>query len=71
MKQHFDIAVFEGDGIGPEIMKPTLEILAHLSDAGAYRLDFNVVPAAAAHYAQTGEPLPAASMATARASDAI
>ncbi|MEO9781665.1 MAG: isocitrate/isopropylmalate family dehydrogenase [Sedimentitalea sp.] len=71
MKQHFDIAVFEGDGIGPEIMKPTLETLAHLSDAGAYRLDFNVVPAGAAHHAQTGESLPAASMTTARASDAI
>ncbi|MDU9003092.1 isocitrate/isopropylmalate dehydrogenase family protein [Sedimentitalea todarodis] len=71
MKQQFDIAVFEGDGIGPEIMKPTLEILARLSDSGGYHLEFNTVPAGAAHYAQTGESLPAASMAAARDSHAI
>lgn len=71
MKQNFNIVVFEGDGIGPEIMTPTLEILTRLSKAGGYHLDFNTVPAGAAHYAQTGESLPAASMAAARASDAI
>lgn len=71
MKQTFDIAVFEGDGIGPEIMKPTLDILSHLATSGGYKLDFNSVPAGAAHYAKTGESLPAASMDIARKSDAI
>lgn len=71
MKQQFNIAVFNGDGIGPEIMAPTLDILAHLSSAGGYSLAFEAVPAGAAHYAQTGESLPKASMDAARKSDAI
>ncbi|WP_295317041.1 isocitrate/isopropylmalate family dehydrogenase, partial [Roseobacter sp.] len=71
MKDSFDIAVFNGDGIGPEITRPTVRILARLAEAGAYGLRFRDVPAGAAHYAQTGESLPAASMDAARAADAI
>lgn len=71
MAPHFDLAVFDGDGIGPEIMAPTLEILALLAQQGGYGFDFTLVPAGAAHYARTGEALPAASMEAARAADAI
>ena len=71
MKQNFDIAVFEGDGIGPEIMRPTVRLLGHMARAGGYSLHFNSVPAGAAHYAKTGESLPEASMTAARAADAI
>ncbi|WP_299280959.1 isocitrate/isopropylmalate family dehydrogenase [uncultured Tateyamaria sp.] len=70
MQNSFDIAVFQGDGIGPEIMAPTLSLLDHLA-AGKYALNFVDAPAGAAHYARTGESLPAASMAVARAADAI
>lgn len=66
-----EIAVFEGDGIGPEIMEPTLQILRDLSQAGGYRLNFTSCPAGAAHYAATGEAFPDASMKSARAADAI
>ena len=69
MARRYDIAVFEGDGIGPEIMAPTLELLARLP-SGA-RLTFRTLPAGAGHYAQTGEALPAASLDAARAADAI
>ena len=71
MKQQFDIAVFEGDGIGPEIMRPTVKILGNMAQAGGYQFNFNIVPAGAAHYAQTGDSLPEASMEAARQSDAI
>ena len=71
MKDTFDIAIFEGDGIGPEIMAPTLDILSILSRLSGYTLNFQTCPAGAAHYAQTGESLPEASMKTARAADAI
>lgn len=71
MKHQFDIAVFEGDGIGPEIMEPTVKILAEMATAGEYALNFNVVPAGAAHYAATGESLPESSMDAARNSDAV
>jgi 3-isopropylmalate dehydrogenase len=71
MKDSFHIAVFEGDGIGPEIMRPTVDLLDRLAARGGYKLQFDTVPAGAAHYAQTAEALPAASMAAARAADAI
>lgn len=72
MKKTLDIAVFHGDGIGPEIMDPTLEILQRMADASDdYALSFADAPAGAAHYAKTGESLPAASMETARNADAI
>ena len=34
MKSTFEIAVFEGDGIGPEIMAPTVRLLEGLAQAG-------------------------------------
>lgn len=72
MTRAFDIAVFRGDGIGPEIMAPTVDILGQMAAASqGYSLTFKDAPAGAAHYAETGESLPEASMDTARASDAI
>ncbi|MFT5742574.1 MAG: 3-isopropylmalate dehydrogenase [Paracoccaceae bacterium] len=71
MKNSFDIAVFDGDGIGPEITRPTVEILRKLATHSTYELSFIDCPAGAAHYAQTGESLPKASMDAARQSDAI
>ncbi|MEO1306409.1 MAG: isocitrate/isopropylmalate family dehydrogenase, partial [Pseudomonadota bacterium] len=70
--QRFKIAVFEGDGIGPEIMAPTLKLLTKLAQAGGtYRLEFETVPAGAGHYAKTGESLPHQSLDAARQADAI
>ena len=72
MKQNYHIAVFEGDGIGPEIMAPTLEIL----DTVAHReklepFHFQTLPAGASHYQQTGEDLPQSSIEQAKSADAI
>ncbi|MEP2031459.1 MAG: isocitrate/isopropylmalate family dehydrogenase [Paracoccaceae bacterium] len=72
MNKTFDIAVFSGDGIGPEIMAPTLAILEHVSRASdGYAFNFVDAPAGAAHYFRTGESLPETSMQIARNSDAI
>ena len=72
MTKIFNIAVFNGDGIGPEIMAPTLDILGQMAEASdGYELTFTDAPAGAAHYAETGESLPEASMQTARDADAI
>jgi len=72
MGQHFKIAVFEGDGIGPEITIPTVALLRQLAAAtDAYDLSFQSLPAGAAHYAATGESLPTPSIEAARAADAI
>lgn len=72
MPSSFDIAVFDGDGIGPEITAPTLRILQWLSQrSDSYELAFTALPAGANLYATTGEALPAASMDAARKADAI
>ncbi|WP_299555405.1 isocitrate/isopropylmalate family dehydrogenase [uncultured Tateyamaria sp.] len=71
MHRSFDIAVFQGDGIGPEIMAPTVELLTGLTVGSGYDLNWIDLPAGAAHYAKTGESLPATSMEGARAADAI
>jgi 3-isopropylmalate dehydrogenase len=72
MTKTFEITVFHGDGIGPEIMIPTLEILSQFSNASsAYDLAFSDAPAGAGHYAKTGDALPAASVEAARSADAI
>lgn len=72
MGLEFNVAVFVGDGIGPEIMAPTLEILETLeSEADTYSLNFMPVEAGAGHYAKTGEALPEQSLEIARQSDAI
>lgn len=71
MQNTYKIAVFEGDGIGPEIMAPTVEVLLTLSERAGYDLQFVPCPAGAAHYARTGESLPQASMAQAQSADAI
>ncbi|WP_136656782.1 isocitrate/isopropylmalate family dehydrogenase [Nitratireductor sp. XY-223] len=71
MKSSFDIAVFEGDGIGPEIMRPTLALLDRVARRHQLALRFNEVSAGAAHYARTGEALPQASMDAARSADAV
>ncbi|MGA9435538.1 MAG: isocitrate/isopropylmalate family dehydrogenase, partial [Roseobacter sp.] len=64
MAPSFQIAVFDGDGIGPEIMQPTLDILTKLADHGGYNLELLNCAAGASHYAQTGVSLPESSMDT-------
>jgi len=72
MVKTFNIAVFEGDGIGPEIMEPTVGILQAISQrSDAYALDFETLSAGAAHYARTGVSLPEDALRKARAADAI
>ncbi len=72
MSSCFQIAVFDGDGIGPEIMAPTVEILKSLSmQSSEYTLEFAALPAGAAHYAETGDSLPTHALEAAGKSDAI
>lgn len=72
MTQKFNIAVFEGDGIGPEIMVPTVALLKALANrTNSYDFTFTHLPAGAAHYAKTGEGLPKQSLEQAKSADAI
>lgn len=61
------IAVLPGDGIGPEIMVEGLKVLKALD----LRLEFEQGLVGGSAYDAQGEPLPAASLALARAADAV
>lgn len=67
----YRIALFDGDGIGPEIMAPTRTMLDMVSKRIGRKLVFETLPAGAQHYAETGESLPASSIEAARNADAI
>lgn len=65
------IAVFPGDGIGPEVIEPSIDLLKLAAGAQKLQLDFVQLEAGAAHYQETGESLPRKSMDVAREADAI
>lgn len=68
----FRIATLPGDGIGPEVTNPTIEVLKVVTAAaGGYSLDFVHLDAGAAHYKKTGESLPEEALDAAREADAI
>ena len=68
----FHIAVLPGDGIGPEVMAPALEILTAAARlAGAPKLIFQVCPAGAEAYRTSGEALPPTTLVCCREADAI
>jgi len=78
-QQTFQIAVFDGDGIGPEIMQPCCDLLqqacacvnARASLQDRIQLVFDHLPAGASSYQETGDALPSASVGAARSSDAV
>jgi 3-isopropylmalate dehydrogenase len=68
----FKIAVLAGDGIGPEIMTPCLDLLERIAaDVGGFELTYQSVPAGAAHFRDTGDAFPGDSRATCERADAI
>ncbi len=78
MTTTFNIAVFAGDGIGPEVTQPCLDLLLAACNkvsakhpASAIRLNLNALPAGAKAYKTLGQALPDSSVAEARKADAI
>ncbi|MGE0847144.1 MAG: isocitrate/isopropylmalate dehydrogenase family protein [Flavobacteriaceae bacterium] len=68
----FDIALFQGDGIGPEVAKPAVELmLAAAERIGGLKLHLTDLPSGADCYVETGDALPESSVEKARAADAI
>ncbi len=64
------IAVLPGDGIGPEVIDEALKVLRALEPAGL-RLEFQHADIGGIAVDRHGDPLPAPTLALARASDAI
>jgi 3-isopropylmalate dehydrogenase len=64
--------VLAGDGIGPEVMSPCVDLLRAVTNAvGGYTLSWSELDAGAAHYQRTGVSIPDDALDTARQSDAI
>jgi 3-isopropylmalate dehydrogenase len=68
----FKIAVFPGDGIGPEVMKPCTDLLQQLArQVGGFKLEMTFHKAGAGHFLRTGEAIPDAAVEGAQNADAI
>lgn len=67
----YAICVLPGDGIGVEVMDATLPLVERALHGSGVALRFDAHPAGALHYRATGEDLPDATLAAARAADAI
>src|SRR5213595_2162391 len=68
----FHIAVIAGDGIGPEVMAPALEVLRKVTaTTPGLGLRFTDAPAGAGHYRDTGMALPEATVKLCEQADAI
>ncbi|MDH3452551.1 MAG: isocitrate/isopropylmalate family dehydrogenase [Gammaproteobacteria bacterium] len=70
--QNYRIAVMPGDGIGPEVTTPCLELLQAAAEiAGGFSLTYETLAAGAVCYQQTGDAFPAESLQQAASADAV
>jgi 3-isopropylmalate dehydrogenase len=68
----FHIAVLPGDGIGPEVMAPALEVLRRIeATTPGLGFRFTEAPAGAGHYRETGQSMPESTIKLCRDADAI
>jgi len=65
------IAVLGGDGIGPEVMAPALEILRRIEAKSNLEFRFTGAPAGANHYRETGKSMPESTVRLCEEADAI
>ena len=70
-KTEFNIAVFSGDGIGPEVIQEALKILKIIESKQGLKINLNEAPVGGAGYEATGHPLPEASLKVAQNADAV
>src|SRR5207245_9845609 len=65
------IAVLGGDGIGPEVMAPALEVLRKIEKTSDLKFRFTEAPAGANHYLATGKSMPDSTVRLCDETDAI
>ncbi|MDD5170148.1 MAG: 3-isopropylmalate dehydrogenase, partial [Syntrophales bacterium] len=71
MEKNLNIAVFPGDGIGPEIVREAMKVLAVIMDRSNVTFQMQEGLVGGAAYDAVGVPLPDESLKVAMASDAI
>src|SRR3954471_2869819 len=67
----FHIAVLAGDGIGPEVMAPAIEVLRKIETKSGLSFRFTEAPAGANHYLATGKSMPDTTIKLCEDADAI
>src|ERR1700748_3225948 len=67
----FHIAVLGGDGIGPEVMAPALEVLRKVEAKAGLKFRFTDAPAGANHYKATGKSMRESAIKLCEEADAI
>jgi 3-isopropylmalate dehydrogenase len=67
----FHIAVLAGDGIGPEVMAPALEVLRKVAAKSGLTFRFTEAPAGANHYLKAGKSMPDSTLQLCAEADAI
>ena len=70
-KTEFNIAIFPGDGIGPEVIQEALKILKIIESKLGLKINLNEAPVGGAGYEASGHPLPDASLKIAQDADAV
>lgn len=67
----FHIAVLAGDGIGPEVMAPAIEVLRKIQRKSGLSFRFTEAPAGANNYLATGKSMPDSTIKLCEEADAI
>ncbi|UPJ40723.1 isocitrate/isopropylmalate dehydrogenase family protein [Bradyrhizobium sp. 40] len=67
----FHIAVLAGDGIGPEVMAPAIEVLRKIETISGLSFRFTEAPAGATNYLATGKSMPDTTIRLCEEADAI
>jgi 3-isopropylmalate dehydrogenase len=65
------IAVLAGDGIGPEVMAPAIEVLRRIEAQTDLKFRFSEAPAGASHYLATGTSMPESTVRLCAETDAV
>ena len=71
MKSEFEIAIFPGDGIGPEVVAEAIKVLKIIESKLTLKITLNEAPVGGTAYEITGQPLPESSLEIAKKADAI
>ncbi|MBE9203479.1 3-isopropylmalate dehydrogenase [Synechocystis salina LEGE 06099] len=71
MSQTYNVTLLPGDGIGPEIMAVAVAVLRKVADQFGFACNFQEALIGGAAIDATGQPLPEATLAQAKDSDAV
>ena len=67
----FKLAVLDGDGIGPEVVRQAIRVLDRTGERFGHTFEYTYAPVGAVAIDQTGDPLPDDTLAVCKRSDAL